>query len=164
ERAHGAEICALRLRARERARRARRRSQGVGRERGRQGILSRHRRGPAQIVSRRQALPAAQALAGLVRRKVHGAMRSDHYDQLETRDPRERERDAFARLPNLVARALSAPGWAAQLAGIDPNAVSSRAALARLPLLRKSELTARQRQHPPFGGFNVTAPRELPRL
>src|SRR5262249_50634117 len=111
-----------------------------------------------------QALPAAQALAGLVRRKVHGAMRSDHYDQLETRDPQERERDAFARLPNLVARALSAPGWAAQLAGIDPNAVSSRAALARLPLLRKPERRARKKQLPPFGGFNVTAPGKLPGL
>jgi phenylacetate-CoA ligase len=40
----------------------------------------------------------------------------------------------------------------------------SRAALARLPLLRKSELPARQREHPPFGGFNVTAPGRARRL
>jgi len=87
-----------------------------------------------------------------------------HYDTLEIRDPEERERDFFVRLPNFIALALNAPGWAAQLAGVDPAAVSSRAALAKLPVLRKSELVARQRQHPPFGGFNVTAPGRLRRL
>ncbi len=87
-----------------------------------------------------------------------------HYDALETRDPEQRERDFFARLPDFLARALSAPGWAAQLAGIDPNAVNSRAALARLPVLRKPELAARQRESPPFGGFNLTAPGSTRRL
>jgi phenylacetate-CoA ligase len=87
-----------------------------------------------------------------------------HYDTLETRDPEERERDFFVRLPNFIALALNAPGWAAQLAGVDPAAVRSRAALATLPVLRKSELVARQKQHPPFGGYNVTAPGRLRRL
>ena len=87
-----------------------------------------------------------------------------HYDTLETRDPEERERDFFVRLPNFIALALNAPGWAAQLAGVDPTAVRSRAALAKLPVLRKSELVARQKQHPPFGGYNVTAPGRLRRL
>ena len=91
-------------------------------------------------------------------------MRYDHYDQLETRDPEERDRDVFGRLPNLIALALSAPGWARQLAGVDPNAVTSRAALAKLPVLRKSDLLARQQEHPPFGGFNVTAPGKVRRL
>jgi phenylacetate-coenzyme A ligase PaaK-like adenylate-forming protein len=91
-------------------------------------------------------------------------MRNDHYDQLETRDPDERERDFFGPLPNFLALALSAPGWAAQLKGIDANAVTSRAALAKLPVLRKSELVARQKEHPPFGGFNVTAPGRMRRL
>jgi len=91
-------------------------------------------------------------------------MRNEHYDQLETRDPEERERDLFGRLPDLIALALSAPGWAAQLAGIDPNAVTSRAAFAKLPVLRKSELTERQKSQPPFGGLNVTAPGKLRRL
>jgi phenylacetate-coenzyme A ligase PaaK-like adenylate-forming protein len=91
-------------------------------------------------------------------------MTSDHYDELETRDPEERERDLFARLPALIAHALRAPGWAAQLAGVDPAAVRSRAALATLPLLRKSELPARQRERPPFGGFNVTPPGRVRRL
>ena len=64
----------------------------------------------------------------------------EHYDKLETRDPEERERDLLGRLPDLIALALSAPGWAEQLAGVDPNAVTSRAALAKLPVLRKSDL------------------------
>jgi phenylacetate-CoA ligase len=91
-------------------------------------------------------------------------MTPDHFDQLETRDPDERERDLLGRLPDLVARALRAPGWAAQLAGVDPAAVRSRSALAELPLLRKSELAARQKAHPPFGGFNVTPPGAVRRL
>jgi phenylacetate-CoA ligase len=89
---------------------------------------------------------------------------TEHFDHLETRDPEERERDLFARLPALIAHALTAPGWAAQLAGVDPQAVRSRAALAELPLLRKSELPARQREHPPFGGFNVTPAGRVRRL
>src|SRR5712691_10178922 len=75
-----------------------------------------------------------------------------------------RERELFGRLPNLIALALSAPGWAEQLAGVDPNAVTSRAALATLPVLRKSDLLARQKAQPPFGGFNVTAPGKVRRL
>jgi len=91
-------------------------------------------------------------------------VRQDHYDDLETRDPAQRERDLLGRLPDLIALALSAPGWAAQLRGTDPNAVTSRAALARLPVMRKSDFPERQRAHPPFGGFNVTAPGRAHRL
>src|SRR5207248_2606872 len=100
---------------------------------------------------------------------IHGTvagccMRREHYDSLETRDPEERKRELFGRLPDLLALASSAPGWAKQLAGIDPNAVTSPAALARLPVLRKSELMVRQTELPPFGGFNVGAPGRLVRL
>jgi phenylacetate-CoA ligase len=91
-------------------------------------------------------------------------MPHDHYDKLETRDAQEREREFFGQLPDLIALALSAPGWARQLAGIDPNAVISRAALAKLPVLRKSELVTLQTENPPFGGFNVTAPGRVRRL
>jgi phenylacetate-CoA ligase len=91
-------------------------------------------------------------------------MPSEYYDDLETRAPEERERDLLAQLPYFIALALRAPGWAKHLHGVDPNAITSRAALAALPVLRKSELTARQRELPPFGGFNVTAPGRLRRL
>jgi phenylacetate-CoA ligase len=91
-------------------------------------------------------------------------MLNDHYDKLETGDPDERERDLLGRLPDLIALALSGPGWSQQLHAVEPNAVTSRAALAQLPLLRKSDLAQRQRAQPPFGGFNVTAPGRLRRL
>jgi phenylacetate-CoA ligase len=87
-----------------------------------------------------------------------------HYDLIETRDPAEREAAHASALADIVARALAAPGWARRLAGIDPKTVSSRAALAKLPVLRKSELVAQQRETPPFGGFNVTAPGTMKRL
>jgi phenylacetate-CoA ligase len=89
---------------------------------------------------------------------------ADHFDTLETRDPAARERDVFARLPAQIAHAMTAPGWAKQLAGIDPKSVTSRAALAKLPVLRKSALPALQKETPPFGGFNVTPPAKAKRL
>jgi phenylacetate-CoA ligase len=89
---------------------------------------------------------------------------TDHYDSLETRDPATRETDLFARLPAAIAHAMSAPGWARQLAGVDPTSVTSRAALAKLPVLRKSAFPALQKETPPFGGFNVTPPATAKRL
>jgi phenylacetate-coenzyme A ligase PaaK-like adenylate-forming protein len=91
-------------------------------------------------------------------------MRFEHYDSLEVRDPDDREREFSSRLPDLIEIALRAPGWVTQLAGIDPHAVTSRAELAKLPVLRKSELVTRQKEIPPFGGFNATAPARLRRL
>ena len=88
----------------------------------------------------------------------------DHYDTLEIRDPVERERDIFARLPAATAQAMTAPGWARQLNGIDPATVTSRLALAKLPLLRKSDLVVAQKEKPPFAGFNVTPPGKAKRL
>jgi phenylacetate-CoA ligase len=88
----------------------------------------------------------------------------DHYDALEIRDPAAREREQFAALPQTLARATAAPGWAKHLAGIDPRSVTSRAALARLPVLRKSDIAILQKENPPFGGFNVTPPGDAKRL
>src|SRR6476619_7741344 len=89
---------------------------------------------------------------------------SDHFDSLETRDAATREQHLFARLPAQVARAMTAPGWGKHLAGVDPSAVTSRAALAKLPVLRKSALIGLQKDNPPFGGFNVTPPGRAKRL
>ena len=89
---------------------------------------------------------------------------SEFYDALETREPAAREKELFARLPDAIARAMSAPGWAEHLKGIDPKAVTSRAALAKLPVLRKSDLPAMQKAMPPFGGLAVTPPGKLKRL
>jgi len=89
---------------------------------------------------------------------------SDHFDSLETRDAATREQHLFARLPAQVAHAMTAPGWGKHLAGVDPSAVTSRAALAKLPVLRKSALIGLQKDNPPFGGFNVTPPGRAKRL
>lgn len=79
------------------------------------------------------------------------------YDALETRSPDEREAALLAALPQQVAHAQRAtPAFAEILAGVDAAAITSRAALAQLPVTRKSALLARQlagRSQSPFGGF-----------
>jgi phenylacetate-CoA ligase len=82
-----------------------------------------------------------------------------HFDALETRAPAEREAAVMRALAAQIAHAKAhAPAFAASLAEIDAAAVTSRAALARLPVVRKHELLERQReaQAPDvFGGFSA---------
>ncbi len=81
-------------------------------------------------------------------------MSDQHFDDLETRDPEDREAALFAALPSQIRMSMdNASGWAAHLNGVDPDAVTSREALAELPVLRKPELKDQQTAHPPFGGF-----------
>jgi len=89
---------------------------------------------------------------------------ADHYDALETRTPQEREADLFARLPDVLRAAMKAPAYAERLKGIDPAKVTSRAALARLPLLRKSDLPALHKAAPPFGNLVTATPGSFGRL
>jgi phenylacetate-CoA ligase len=91
-------------------------------------------------------------------------MNADVLDALESRDPSERERDLLARLPRLVARAQGAPGWGRILEGVDARSVSSRAALAELPITRKADLKALQQRALPFGGLVATPPGQLARI
>src|SRR6266704_1334515 len=80
-----------------------------------------------------------------------------YYDSLEARDPEERERLLMVALPGQIAHAKrKAPGWARILADVDPAGVDSRAALAKLPVTRKSDLAELQRAERPFGGLNAT--------
>ncbi len=88
----------------------------------------------------------------------------EHYDALETREPAVREREQIGRLTGIIARAKIAPGWAKYLSGVNPDAVTSRVALAKLPVLRKSDISALQKENPPFGGLNVTPPGKTRRL
>lgn len=87
-----------------------------------------------------------------------------HYDALETREPAAREAELFARLPGVLRSAISAPAYAERLKGIDPASVTSRAALAGLPVLRKSELPALHKASQPFGGLVAEAPGSFARL
>src|SRR5579863_3395093 len=89
---------------------------------------------------------------------------TDHYDWKETRDHAMREADLFSLLPDVLREALASPGYAEHLRGIDPAAIISRAALATLPVLRKSDLPARHKAAPPFGGFVSRPPGDFARL
>ena len=78
----------------------------------------------------------------------------DYYDDLETRDPEAREAVLMAALPAQVAHAKAkAPAYASMLAGVDPRDITSRAALAQLPVTRKADLLERQSPASPFGGL-----------
>ena len=85
-------------------------------------------------------------------------------DPLEARDPAARETTLMAALPGIVRAAQAVPGMAALLQGVDPDSVSTRAALAALPVLRKPELLERQkavRATDPFGGYSAIGWRTL---
>src|SRR5215472_13060293 len=79
---------------------------------------------------------------------------SEHFDTLETRDPEERERSQLAELRSQLAHAkANTAAYAHLLAEVDPSKITSRAALANLPVVRKSELLDMQKANRPFGGF-----------
>ena len=86
---------------------------------------------------------------------------TDFFDALETRSPAEREAAQMAALPGQIAHAQAHSAAMAEiLQGVDATAVSSRAALAQLPVTRKSELLERQKASraaggDAFGGFST---------
>ena len=91
------------------------------------------------------------------------------YDSLETRPAAEREAALLAALPGQIAHARTAsPAFAEILAGVDAASITSRAALASLPVTRKHELLARQqalRAQNVFGGFStLTFGAAMPRI
>ena len=81
------------------------------------------------------------------------------YDALETRSPPEREAALMAALPQQVAHAQqSSAAFASILSGTDAARITTRQALAQLPVTRKHELLERQqaeRAHNVFGGFST---------
>lgn len=88
-----------------------------------------------------------------------------HYDALETRVRAERESDLFARLPTQLEHAKSNSDFYREaLASVDVARIGSRAALATLPVTRKSQLTELQGRSRPFGGLNATPVSRLARI
>ena len=76
---------------------------------------------------------------------------SDFYDALETRSAEERAQDQSRALLQQIARVRAVPGsWLA-----DAPEISGLEDLARLPVLRKSDLGKWQKENPPFGGIPV---------
>ena len=80
-------------------------------------------------------------------------------DPRETRSAAEREADLFLRLGQQIAHAkATTAAFSKALTHIDPAGVTSREALAKLPVIRKSELLEAQQASraaggDPFGGF-----------
>ncbi|MBI3699059.1 MAG: AMP-binding protein [Afipia sp.] len=88
----------------------------------------------------------------------------EYYDKLESRSASEREADLFARLPGVLRAAAKAPAYGERLKDIDLASIKDRASLAKLPVLRKSELPALHKIAPPFGGFVAQSPGSFARL
>ncbi|WP_296575118.1 AMP-binding protein [Phreatobacter sp.] len=87
-----------------------------------------------------------------------------HYDKRETRDDAAREKDLMKRLPQVLTAAMKVPAWRRHLGKIDPRGITSRAALAELPIQRKADLPALQKAALPFGGFVPGKPSAFGRL
>lgn len=80
---------------------------------------------------------------------------TQYFDNLETRSADARASALAQDLPAAIATALRAPGMAAHLGAVDPAEITDRAALARLPVLRKSDLGQAQKGSAPFGGLTT---------
>ncbi|MEY3765761.1 MAG: phenylacetate--CoA ligase family protein [Betaproteobacteria bacterium] len=82
-----------------------------------------------------------------------------HLDSLETRLPQDREAALMAALPVQISHAQQhSAAFAGILSGVNAAAITSRTALASLPVTRKHELLERQqaqRATDPFGGFST---------
>ena len=94
-----------------------------------------------------------------------------HMDALETRDPAAREAALLAALPGQIAHAQkNAPAFAEILKDINAADITSRNALAKLPVIRKYELLEKQKASRAaggsvFGGFSaVSYGQQMPRV
>jgi phenylacetate-CoA ligase len=96
----------------------------------------------------------------MMRRAVNGgdAMNDDrdYHDALEVRTPSARQAAEARNLAEQVAHAkANAPYYRELLSNVDPAAISTRKALAQLPITRKSDLKDIQTRLLPFGGLNA---------
>jgi phenylacetate-CoA ligase len=88
-------------------------------------------------------------------------LNTSHFDELETRDAQARAAALAEALPAQIARAQGLAGYGETLKGVDAAAITSREALATLPVLRKSDLGDAQAAQKPFGGFTTRKPQEF---
>ena len=85
-------------------------------------------------------------------------------DPLETRSEETRRAALAEDLPRQVAAARALPGYAGSLGGVVAASITDRTALSGLPVLRKSDLMARQAERPPFGGLTARGALRFDRL
>ncbi|MBL8806133.1 MAG: AMP-binding protein [Rhodospirillales bacterium] len=93
----------------------------------------------------------------------------EFFDDLETRDPALREERQLAELRGQIENAkANAPYFAGTLADVDPARIVDRAALAKLPVVRKGELIDLQKKRvedrDPFGGLTAVKTAHLGRI
>ena len=76
---------------------------------------------------------------------------ADYFDALETRSPNQREIEQFELLGAQLQHAREhSVAYSALLSEVEPATVTDRAALARLPVTRKSDMAVRQAETPPL--------------
>ena len=86
----------------------------------------------------------------------------DFFDRLEHRASPNRESALFRDLRHILTVAKSrVPALRAQLKGIDVASLTTREALARIPVLRRADLAIMQAESPPFGGACAVRPGAL---
>ncbi|MDJ0949247.1 MAG: phenylacetate--CoA ligase family protein [Alphaproteobacteria bacterium] len=79
---------------------------------------------------------------------------TEYYDDLETRDPEQREAALVSAAADQIAHAKAKTAYFAKLlADVGPGDIKSREDLVGLPVTRKSDLIKLQKQNPPFGGL-----------
>jgi phenylacetate-CoA ligase len=88
-----------------------------------------------------------------------------YYDKRETQHPHKREKAQFKALRHILTAAKGrASGLRRQLRGIDIDRLKHPDALAKIPVLRKGDLGARQLAQKPFAGLTAEKPGRLARL
>lgn len=87
------------------------------------------------------------------------------YDELEVRDPAQREAALFAALSGCIKNAQDkAPYYRTLLTGVAASEITDRTALAGLPVTRKSELVNIQSEGDPLGGMTTVSPGQMLRI
>tara|TARA_E500000331_G_scaffold263658_1_gene254677 strand:- start:1979 stop:3241 length:1263 start_codon:yes stop_codon:yes gene_type:complete len=90
---------------------------------------------------------------------------SHYYDELEIRSADQRETDLVTALPRQLKNAkLNAPYFSKIFKHIDAEQITSREALAGLPVTRKSDLIELQKANPPFAGLTSLKSGQLKRI
>ncbi len=88
---------------------------------------------------------------------------SIYFDDLETRDPEERENSQFSHLQkSLVNIVKNSKGWKKIIGDVDLSLIKNRETLQNIPVTRKSELTSIQKNDPPFGGLTTKSQNDFP--
>ncbi|MEM7075470.1 MAG: phenylacetate--CoA ligase family protein [Pseudomonadota bacterium] len=86
------------------------------------------------------------------------------FDDEETRSPQVRALDIARALPVQIANAQGLAGYDGTLSDVAADEIVDPAALARLPVLRKSAIGAAQSRQRPLGGLTARAPESFAHL